>query len=229
MKHIRGLISITQALRQTFVVPQTLPRPQFFRYPPVRSPSQIRFRYSSPRHNPRNQSGEVKDEDILSDYIQLVNEDNKLGPPVRLSDTLRSIERPEQFILRVSTGARDGFPICKVINRREQQNRERAIVKAAKAAQATKNSVKQVELNWAIDPHDLSHRLKQVTNFLEKGRQVEIILTKKRNKRTPTEEEVKNVMAKTLQATKDANAVQVSPMEGEPGRRVMLTVKKRGS
>ncbi|KAL4782021.1 translation initiation factor IF-3, C-terminal domain-containing protein [Aspergillus varians] len=227
MKHMRGLVSISQALRQTFLVPQTLPRPQFFRCPPVQPSSQIRLRHWNPRNGPPNQAAkpeELKDEAIRADYIQIVNEDNKLDPPVRLTSVLSSIERPAHFVLQVAPGARDKPPICKIVNRRELRERERALTKAA---QASKTSVKQIELNWAIDPHDLSHRLKQMTNFLEKGRQVEIILTRKKHKRTPTPEEVKNVMEKVLQAVKDAGAVQISPMEGEPGKRVMLTVKKK--
>jgi translation initiation factor IF-3 len=109
------------------------------------------------------------------------------------------------------------------VNRAALRESERAYAKAARAA---KVSVKQMELNWAIDNNDLTHRLKQITAFLEKGCKVEIILLRKKGKRPPTVEEVKSVMDKVLQAVKDADAVQTKAMEGEPGRRLMLTVKK---
>lgn len=226
MKHIRGLVTTTQALHQTFLVPHVLPRSQFLRYAPVQSSSQLRYRFTSSRYSQPAKTDEFRDEGIQADFIQLVGEDNKLMPPVQLNSVLASIERPAQFVLQVAPGAPDRPPICKVVNRDQMRQRERAV---AKTAQATKLSVKQIELNWAIDAHDLSHRLKQLASFLEKGRQVEVILTKKKHKRNATPEEVKNVMDKVLQAVRDANAIQVSAMEGQPGKRVMLTVKQKDS
>ncbi|KAL4989332.1 hypothetical protein BDW68DRAFT_157058 [Aspergillus falconensis] len=226
MKHIRGLVSTIQALRQTFLLPQasrTSSRPQFCRYSPVQTLPQVQFRNASSSSGPQG-AGEIKDEDIQSDYVQVVGENNKLSGPTKLSTFLNSLQRPQQYLLQVQAGTRDRLPVCKVINRREAQERARAFAKAAKAA---KKTAKQVELNWAIDPHDLSHRLKKITDFLRKGIQVEIILTRKRHKRPATEEEVRSVMEKILQAIKDANATQISPMEGEPGKRVVLTVKKK--
>ncbi|KAL4809432.1 hypothetical protein BDV18DRAFT_132056 [Aspergillus unguis] len=225
MKHIRGLVTTTQALRQTFLIPRASARPQFFRYPPVQShtQSQVRFRYTSPRDK-AVKSDEIRDENIPFDYIQIVNENNKLDPPVSLAQALSSINRPEQYIAQVSPGSANRHPICKITNRKEVEERSRA---AAEAAKASKLVVKQVELNWAIDAHDLSHRLKQITNFLQKGRQVEVVLLRKKHKREPTPEEIKNVMDSVLQTIKDAGAVQVIPMEGQPGRRAMITAKKK--
>lgn len=106
----------------------------------------------------------------------------------------------------------------------EAREAERA---RAKAAHALKASTKQVELNWAIDAHDLSHRLKQLSKFLGKGRKVEIILTRKQGKRPPTAQEVKHVMDSVLETVREADSLQVRPMEGEPGRHVTLVAKKR--
>ncbi|GAB1196467.1 hypothetical protein APSETT444_005738 [Aspergillus pseudonomiae] len=212
MKHIRGFISTTQALRRIFLAPIETPRPQFLRSAFL--PTFAHSRLLSIRRQPQQQDAllqararQVKDEEIRSEYIQLVNEDGKLDPPV-------------------SPGFRGRAPVCKVVNRLEMREQERA---KAKAAHVNKNSLKQIELNWAIDAHDLAHRLKQLTSFLDKGRKVEVILTKKRGKRSPTVEEVKHVMDSVLQATKDANAMQVKPMEGEPGKHVVLVVKRKDS
>jgi translation initiation factor IF-3 len=85
---------------------------------------------------------------------------------------------------------------------------------------------KQIELNWAIDAHDLAHRLKQLTNFLEKGRKVEVIMKRKKAKRSPTVEEIKQVIQSVLDTTREAGGTQVKAMEGEPGKQVIITVKK---
>ncbi|KAB8231470.1 hypothetical protein ETB97_000829 [Aspergillus alliaceus] len=230
MKHLRSFISTTQALRRIFPSPLENTRPQFLR--PISLPivAQTRLlsgrRLSQPDAQPQARARQVKDEEIRAEFIQLVNEDGKLDPPVRLRDALLTIDRPDHFILQVSPGFRGQAPVCKVVNRLEMREQERA---RAKAAHVSKNSLKQIELNWAIDPHDLSHRLKQLTGFLDKGRKVEVILTKKRGKRAPTVEEVKHLMDSVLQTTKDANAMQVKPMEGEPGKHVILVVKKKDS
>ncbi|KAL3444495.1 translation initiation factor IF-3, C-terminal domain-containing protein [Aspergillus insuetus] len=236
MKHIRGLVSATQALRQIFLVPQTIPRAHFTSSVHTHIPLQLRpFHSSRPCARWRgpgssdapkaaNKAEQPKDEAIKAHYVRIVEEDGRLGPPEMLSRVLRSIERPANFVLQVSpVSPTNEPPVCKIVNRAALRESERAYAKAARAA---KVSVKQMELNWAIDNNDLAHRLKQITAFLEKGCKVEIILLRKKGKRPPTVEEVKSVMDKVLQAIKDADAVQTKAMEGEPGRRLMLTVKK---
>ncbi|KAL4873688.1 hypothetical protein BDV12DRAFT_159421 [Aspergillus spectabilis] len=221
MKHIRGLLTPTQALRQIFLVPQTLPRTQPFRYVPAQPSSQIRLASWGAS---RRQQDQITDKDIRAEYVQIVNAENKLDPPVRLRDALNSINRPDQFLLQVSPGSLDTPAICRVMNSTVVRQHTEQKVKAARAAKA---SLKTLELNWAIDPHDLSHRLKQLLNFMEKGRTVEIILKRKKGKRAPTVEEVKALMDKVLQVVRDADAIQVDPMEGVPGKQVTLVVKKK--
>ncbi|KAL3456896.1 translation initiation factor IF-3, C-terminal domain-containing protein [Aspergillus heterothallicus] len=237
MKHIRGLISATQALRQIFLVPQTTPRARLASSAHTQLSSQLRIFHSScprPRYRgpnasePSNKPEELKDEAIKAPYVRLVNENGSLDPPERLADILRSIERPENFVIQLSPKSRTGEPpVCKIVNRTLLREAERAAAKAAReAARASKVSVKQMELNWAIDNNDLTHRLKQITTFLEKGAKVEITLMRKKHKRLPTVEEVKSVIDKVLQTVKDAGAVQTKPMEGEPGKRLTIIVKK---
>ncbi|KAF9885101.1 hypothetical protein FE257_000741 [Aspergillus nanangensis] len=229
MKHIRGLISTTQALRHTFLAPPTFPQTQFLRYTLIPVIAQPQSRFYSIRRRPANaqllaRSKQVKDEDIRSQHVQIVNEEGGLDSPMRLRDALNSFDRSENFLLQVSPGSIDRPPVCKIVSRVALREQERA---KAKVTHAAKTAVKQIELNWAIDAHDLAHRLKQLTTFLEKGRKVEIILTRKKGKRPPNVEEVKHLMDSVMQTTKEADAVQMRPMEGEPGKHVILVVKKR--
>ncbi|GKZ69854.1 hypothetical protein AnigIFM60653_002223 [Aspergillus niger] len=227
MKHMRRLVPPTRTLRQILLTPLPAFRPQFFQLSlrinevPSRSYSPtsplLKFRT---RATPRALPQYVLDEEIGAQYVQIVNENNSLDPPVSLRDALRQIDRSSQTLQQVSTGSGDGVPICKVVNKFEL----REIAKAK--AKPAKDGLKQLELNWAIDAHDLSHRLKQLTNFLEKGRKVELILTRKKHKRSPTVEEVKNLMDKVMETVREAKAMPVRPMEGEPGKHVVLVVKK---
>ncbi|GAD95064.1 translation initiation factor IF3, putative [Paecilomyces variotii No. 5] len=231
MKHIRGLVSTAQALRHTFLHPLEISRVPFTtRYGYLQPQRQLRFiQYSraskSPAANasPKAQ-GIIKDEDIRAPQIQVVNDNGALDPPERTIDVLRSINRSEYFLVQVSPGAADRLPVCKLVSKKGLREQEKA---KAKAAHSAKTAVKQIELNWAIDAHDLSHRMKQLVSFIEKGRKVEIILTRKRGKRAPTAEEVKKVMDAVLDTVQNADAAQVKPMEGEPGKHVLIVVKKK--
>lgn len=188
-----------------------------------RSPEQPR-RYASYKSARPAEQNQFIDERIRAKFVQIVNENNKLGPPENIVDVLRSIERPTYFLQQVSPSINGQPPICKIVNRVTAKEREKA---RAKAAHAAKASLKQVELNWAIDAHDLSHRLKQLKSFLLKGRKVEIYMKRKKGKRAPTTEEIKHLMDNVAEAVESVGAAQVKPSFGEPGKQVIWVVEKK--
>lgn len=231
MNHMRGLVSPAQALRQIF-----------FNSPHVSRSALVRTQISSSCFESRNFSQSpaltrpvvrtpnaptvIKDEAIGTRLVQLVDEEQNLMPPKRLAEVLDSFDRSKFFLLQVSPGDENRPPVCKILNKMEAKQHEKA---KAKSAKAQKVQTKQIELNWAIDAHDLSHRLKQLTNFLEKGRKVEVVMKRKRSKRPPTVDEIKHVMQTVLDTTREAGATQVKAMEGEPGKQVIMTVRKESS
>ncbi|KAJ5917603.1 hypothetical protein N7466_011157 [Penicillium verhagenii] len=227
MNHTRGLMSTAQALRQTFLTPLKSSRFGLLQQSSLQNGRQLRFFQNSPslalKVARAPVKGPIKDEEIRARTVQVVNSEGDLEPPEFLSDVLTTFDRTKYFLIQVSPGAFKKPPVCKVMNKLEYRNAEKAKEKAAKAA---KQTFKQIELNWAIDAHDLEHRLKQLATFLEKGRKVEIVLTRKKHKRPPTVDEIKHVMQTVLDTTREAGGTQVKAMEGEPGKRVMLTVKK---
>jgi len=228
MNHTRGLVSTAQALRGTFLAPLHTSRAGVFQPRTFQGSAQIRqFQLSRSLALPKSTtpaSTLIKDEMIRSQWVQLANEEGNLEEPQRLSNVLSSFDRNKFFCIQVAPSSGPGQPpICKVLNKKEYKESEKARAKAAKAAA---QSTKQVELNWAIDAHDLQHRLKQLANFLDKGRKVEVILTRKKHKRSATVEEIKNVMQTVLDTVREAGATQTKPMEGEPGKHVIITVTK---
>jgi translation initiation factor IF-3 len=78
------------------------------------------------------------------------------------------------------------IPVCKIITKAAAAKPTKSVKKKAANPSAT---VKTLELNWAIDPHDLEHRLKRMKDFLEKGYRVDVVLIGKRKKRKATQEE----------------------------------------
>lgn len=227
---------ITQALGQIFRASTPVyTRIQLFlrEHSSIRSGIQLRlFRSFRPQlataRNSREpapqQSKQLRNENIHANVVQVVNDDGRLGPPQHLQDVLESLDRSKFSLIQVSPGQPHKPPVCKIVNKVALQEQERV---KAKAAHSLKTSVKQLEMNWAITAHDLSHRLKQLTAFLDKGRKVEITLTRKKGKRPPTVEEVKQVMDSVMQAMKEANAMLVKPIEGEPGKHVLIIAKQK--
>ena len=73
---------------------------------------------------------------------------------------------------------------------------------------AKKDVVKQLELNWAIDPNDLGHRLNKMQEFLEKGWRVEIILANKRRGRQASAEEAAAVIKRIRGIAKEVEGAK---------------------
>ncbi|KAI1458437.1 hypothetical protein F4805DRAFT_424526 [Annulohypoxylon moriforme] len=77
---------------------------------------------------------------------------------------------------------------------------------------------KELELSWSISPHDLSHKLKRMREFLSKGLMVEFILAKKRGGRAATMEEAEAVVATIRDAAAQVEgAKETRKMDGVVG------------
>lgn len=77
---------------------------------------------------------------------------------------------------------------------------------------------KNLELNWAVAPGDLAHRLKKMQEFLREGRKVEILLGPKRKGRVATEQECKDVLRKVREAVAECKgAVEKKAPSGSLG------------
>jgi len=110
-------------------------------------------------------------------------------------------------------------PICKIVSKKsvyESEQRKKAQQKEAKAIKSKEQSLKTLELNWAIDPNDLGHRLDKVKEFLAEGRKVEIVLASKKRGRKASAQECKDVLDKIKTAAgKVQGAVEAKPFEGK--------------
>lgn len=222
MNHVRGLVSIAQALRRTFfTTPKAGLLPHLHESRFVSRLPRLSIRFAGSQTPPSKMP--IADEAIRSPMVQLVDAAGDLEEPEKLSIVLNTFDRSKFFLVQVSPGEQGKPPICKILNKLEYKAREKAKEKAAKAA---KKMLKEMEFNWAIDAHDLQHRLRQLAGFVEKGRRVEIILTRKKNKRAPTVEEIKQVMQGVLDTVREAGGTQIKAMEGEPGKQVKITVQK---
>lgn len=245
MRNPRCAFSAAAALRRVFVLPAERPllsqlRPQLRPSPLTKSTTSALFQHRS------YATALPRDEQIAKQnypFVHLVDEAGKLSPPQRVSDILASLDRKSQSLHTVAlpppqlrsrweqpaepTPSEDGsgrvtpeIPVCKIVN-------TQAVREAAKAMRKKpvnpSQTVKTLELNWAIDPHDLEHRLKRMRDFLAKGFRVDVVLIGKRKKRKASPEEA----AETLRRVKDAmgeveGAREWKPMEGKVGLQVAV-------
>jgi translation initiation factor IF-3 len=161
----------------------------------------------------------------------MVQEDGKLGPVQRLNSILHNINRDEEHLVQVSPpDERRPTAVVRIFKRvdliKQKLERKKALQKQQKSIKD--RTPKQMELNWAIGPHDLDIKLGQLEHFLEKGKTVEIILAAKRRQRKATLEEGEEVLKKIRERLVKVDAREVKQMDGQVLKQAILTVRKKG-
>jgi translation initiation factor IF-3 len=107
------------------------------------------------------------------------------------------------------------YPICKIQSKAALREAERA---RSKKKEIPSSIVKTIELNWAIDPHDLKHRLDRVKDFLSKGWRVDIIMAGKKKGRKATPEEARVLVERVKEAvTEVEGSKEWKAMDGKLG------------
>ena len=172
----------------------------------------------------------------LNEKIQALNvvvkaPDGKLSEPQWLDQLLDSIDRSNQYVLQMNKPEDGQMPIVRVVNRMEliqRINRQEDQSRNHKRLEKGKKP-KQLELNWAISPNDLQLKMKQMREFLQKGKKVEILLANRRHQRKASPEEAQALLKSVRETVEEAGAAETVPMEGAVLRQATLTVKMRGT
>ena len=89
------------------------------------------------------------------------------------------------------------IPVCKIVSKKDaymNDQRKKAEAKEKKRITNITSSVKTLELNWAIDQNDLTHRLERMREFLQEGRKVEVVLAAKKRGRKASPQECEGVL-----------------------------------
>lgn len=170
------------------------------------------------------------DNDIPQRRVRLKNpKDNSLSPPGSITKLFSMINRETQVIHLLHNDEAEGFAIVEVVDK--DVLRERLKVKEEKQAEQAKklrqSKTKQLELNWAISDNDLQLKLRQLRDFLEKGRRVEVMLASKKRQRKASPEEAENVVKAIQKMTSGMDGVrELVPMEGKVGEQAILTFQQ---
>jgi translation initiation factor IF-3 len=168
----------------------------------------------------------MRDYDIVYPWIQLRQEDGSLTTPKRTTTVLKKLNMESQTLILLASPRTDNsskgpqYPICRIADRKVEQEKEDATKK-----KGPKLVSKELELNWAIAPHDLQIRMAQLKKFLSKGYQVQVrmLTPKKRNKRKASLDEAKEVLRIVKEAVAEVpGAKETKGMEGTVGDVVIL-------
>ncbi|KAF2475074.1 uncharacterized protein BDR25DRAFT_300939 [Lindgomyces ingoldianus] len=166
---------------------------------------------------------------INSPTINLVDLRGQFHRRTALTSALASLDRNLYHILQVSPGKVDAWgtpdpenpPTCKVISKmdlRQQHKTKLDIGRKQKRGGGAGPSMKNLELNWAIDANDLRHRLEKMKGFLREGRKVEVLLGPKRRGRVATAVECRSVLEKVREAVEESKgAVETKDPDGKVG------------
>lgn len=228
MKSSRCAFSTAVALHRVFIAPIELVRPRESVQVTRRTISSIstsgpRCRAKAPRlllpHQQKYYASSAavksrlpRDDEIKAWSISLVGEDGKLQDPRPTLDVLDSIDRKRDSLVVVVPGEPGVPPICKIMNKEAMRAAEKAKLKGARGGVTEKT----IELNWAIDGNDLSHRLVKLKGFLGKGFRVEVVLGAKRKGRKATVEEAETLIQRVKEAVGEVEGAKESkPMDGK--------------
>ncbi|PGH33110.1 hypothetical protein GX50_04093 [[Emmonsia] crescens] len=219
-----------QPVRQHAPLPPR-PEPQMMRRPPPPPrPVNLQQKYGPQKDakgskDGKDHNGLIKDEGIPARRVQIVNEDGSLGEPIPLGAALHTFDRYVNVLLQVAPETAERPAICKITSKGLLQQKVQAKTKAPKDPT---HALKQVELNWGIDGHDLSHRMKMVETYFEKGKKVEFILLQKdkRKKKLPTPEKARELVTTIKEQIAEMGAVETKKMEGTLLGRLTIYAEK---
>ncbi|RYP73044.1 hypothetical protein DL770_007845 [Monosporascus sp. CRB-9-2] len=214
---------------------------------PASAPSIIKSRALSMTAPLRKKVDQVKRRPINGQipykWVRLVQADGSLAPEARRTDdvlmgldlntwTLELLAPPPaprdadsnsdaDADSDVDVDAGPPAAICRIVDRAAATA---AAEEAARAARRKAVGTKELELNWAIAPHDLAHKLRRLREFLGKGMQVEVMLARKRGGRTAAKDEAEALLARVREAALEGvpGAKEVRKMSGTVGGVVHL-------
>ncbi|KAF2278762.1 uncharacterized protein EI97DRAFT_431011 [Westerdykella ornata] len=153
----------------------------------------------------------VLDNAIQASHINLVDANGVFHAYMPFDEARRSYNRTTHYLMQVSPGEVDIFgrsdpenpPVCKVVSKidlRLQHEKKLEIERREARGVGKGPAPKSLELNWAIAPGDLGHRLEKMKQFLREGRKVEVLLGPKRRGRVASEKECSDVLKRVREA-----------------------------
>ncbi|GAB7365459.1 hypothetical protein MBLNU230_g6532t1 [Neophaeotheca triangularis] len=243
--HSRSARTTAQALYSVFIAPtpprlpiRHLPKPPTPHQAPTHRPFTTTPRPLAAKYREPEKRKHRIDDEISAQLIHIIDPStNKFPvdpvteeplPPRTPYDVLGSIDRKTHRLVQVAEPAdptdRLSPAVCKIVSKKdvyEKDKKRKQLAKAAGGGATAKSraeSMKTLELNWAIDGNDLGHRLGKVREFLAEGRRVEVVFAAKKKGRKATLEECRGVLERVREVCGEVSgAKEFKGLEGKVG------------
>ncbi|KAF3908578.1 hypothetical protein ABW21_db0208744 [Orbilia brochopaga] len=172
------------------------------------------------------------DEEITAHNASYIDETGKLVGKFPVTQILRSYDHNKYHLIQLANP--DTLPddaeghivrlflkdtlLAKLAEERENNLR--------KKKKSPRDIVKEVQIAWGIDLHDLRHRLEKVASFLEKGNRIEIMIAKKKGQAKVAQERLDEVMEVVDDFLYYNGGEPVKKREGEVGGQLKIFVQR---
>ena len=173
----------------------------------------------------------TRDYAIMARYVRMPQPDGGLSPPESLHSAISRIKQGAEHLVQISKVDEGRMAICRImtITDLQKQKKDKERVQQEHKKSLKQSVPKQIELNWAIGPNDLEHKLTQMKGFIKDGRKVEVVLANKKRQRQATPEEGRGVLRKVKEKLAEADGREIKEMQGgEVGKHTVLTIRKKG-
>ncbi|KAK4203651.1 hypothetical protein QBC40DRAFT_274172 [Triangularia verruculosa] len=176
------------------------------------------------RREPKPTDGKILNYNIRGQMVVIRTKEGTLSEPQDKLEVLQSLDL-DRSALEMLAEPKPGrpFPICRIILHEDEQKKAYAEMKMQKKKlqNEVKVAQKEVEINWAMAPHDLVTKIRRLKGFLEKGYRVEVTLMhpKKKSKRKASDEEAKDVFAEVIKVLEEVpGTTEYKSRQGNVGK-----------
>ncbi len=133
------------------------------------------------------------DEDIKCNKVKFVDANGKFHGIVSLRSLLSSYDRSQFHLINVTPGAE--VPTCKIQSKKQLQDAERRQRELRKERRNPAFApAKEFEVSWGIAPHDLTHRVANMSGALARGYRIEVHCGSRKGSRRVDQETRQNLI-----------------------------------
>ncbi|KAK4669685.1 uncharacterized protein QC763_205130 [Podospora pseudopauciseta] len=180
------------------------------------------------RREPKATDGRILNYNIRGNMVVIRTKDGTLSEPQDKIEVLRNLDLNKSALEQIAEPhSGRPFPICRIILQGDEQKKAYTQMKAEKKKlqNGVKVVTKEVEMNWAMAPHDLATKIRRLKGFLEKGYRVEVTMMhpKKKSKRKANDEEAKQVFGEVIKVLEEVpGTTEYKSRQGQVGKTQLL-------
>lgn len=150
-----------------------------------------------------------RDEEIRPPYVYITkvdeNGEERLSDLQEVKRILARLDRKVESLQAVvmqnpEDPSAPKWPICKIVNKKEELAKQQFDKEQARKKKAAAKA-KEMEINWAVGPHDLEHKLRTLHKFLAKGYKVQVLLLRKQGSKVKVQPKDANALVDKIVET----------------------------